>query len=108
MSTAPLTLRALPPLLTDCVIIGHAQKADVIFTPPQWFAMCGHMMNENPQNFFLAAYRDEDGKPRFAKPYSYRANALKRAQWAWDTIRGTSKNPTGIGFYPTNGQKQSR
>jgi hypothetical protein len=108
MSTAPLTLRALPSLLTDCVIVGHAQKADVIFTPPEFFAMCAHMMNENSQNFFLTAYRDKDGKPRFAKPYSYRANALKRAQWAWDTIKGTAKNPTGIGFYPTNGQKQSR
>ena len=47
-----LTLRALPTLLTDCVLIGHAEKADVVFTPPQWFAMCAHMMNENPNTTF--------------------------------------------------------
>ena len=28
-----LTLRSLPTLLTDCVIVGHARKADVVFTP---------------------------------------------------------------------------
>lgn len=44
--TTPLTLRALPSLLTDCVIVGHAKKADVVFTPPEWFAMCAHMHNE--------------------------------------------------------------
>jgi hypothetical protein len=54
-----LTLHALPTLLTDCVLVGHAHKADVVFTPPQWFAMCAHMMNENPDNFFLMPYFDE-------------------------------------------------
>jgi hypothetical protein len=49
--SAHLTLKALPTLLTDCVIVGHARKADVVFTPPQWFALCAHMMNENPPNF---------------------------------------------------------
>jgi hypothetical protein len=52
METKPaLTLSArlpLPSQLTDCVLIGHGHKADVIFTPRQWFAMCAHMMNENP------------------------------------------------------------
>jgi hypothetical protein len=105
MRTA-LTLRALPTLLTDCVLVGHAEKADVIFTPPQWFAMCAHMMNENPQNFFLMAYRDKDGKAKFAR--AYHANADDRIDWAWDTVKGTSKIPASIGFYPTNAQRQSR
>jgi hypothetical protein len=104
--TAPLTLRALPTLLTDCVLVGHAKKADVIFTPPQWFAMCAHMMNENPANFFLQAYRDNDGRPKFAK--AFRIDAEKRIAWAWDTITGKAKSPASIGFYPTNEQKQSR
>lgn len=47
-----LTLHTLPSLLTDCVLVGHAQKADVVFTPPQWFATCVHMMNDNPDIFF--------------------------------------------------------
>jgi hypothetical protein len=104
--TTPLTLRALPTLLTDCVLVGHAQKADVVFTPPQWFAMCAHMMNENPFNFFLMAYRDKDGNPKFAKSYSVKVE--NRAAWAWDTITGKARSPASIGFYPTNGQKQSR
>jgi len=53
---------ALPTLLTDCVLIGHAKKADVIFTPRQWFAICAHMMNENPVNFFLILFRDKNGE----------------------------------------------
>ncbi len=28
-----LTLRTLPSLLTDCVLVGHARKADLVFTP---------------------------------------------------------------------------
>jgi hypothetical protein len=101
-----LTLPRLPTLLTDCVLVGHAKKADVIFTPHQWFAMCAHMMNENPENFFLMPYRDKDGKARFAK--SYRVDWEKRANWAWDTIRGKAKSPASIGFYPTNGERQTR
>jgi hypothetical protein len=103
---AALTLRSLPTLLTDCVLIGHAEKADVIFTPRQWFAMCAHMMNNNRANFFLMPYRDEDGKPKFAKAYN--ADADKRIAWAWDTITGKAKLPASIGFYPTNAHRQSR
>jgi hypothetical protein len=101
-----LTLRALPTLLTDCVIVGHAKKADVVFTPPRWFAACVHMMNENPENFFLMAYRDKDGNPKFAK--SYNVKVEERAAWAWDTITGKAKLPASIGFYPTNAKRQSR
>ena len=97
---------ALPTLLTDCVLVGHAKKADVVFTRRQWFALCVHMMNENPPNFFLMPYRNRQGKPRFAK--SYRVKADDRIQWAWDTITGKAKSPASIGFYPTNAQRQSR
>ena len=103
---AALKLRSLPSLLTDCVLIGHAEKADVIFTPRQWFAMCAHMMNNNPANFFLMPYRNKGGKPKFAKAYN--ANADDRIQWAWDTITGKAKAPASIGFYPTNAQRHSR
>jgi hypothetical protein len=101
-----LALKALPTLLTDCVILGHAEKADVIFTPRQWFAMCAHMMNENPSNFFLMPYQDKDGNAKFAK--AYKAKADERINWSWNTITGKAKNPASIGFYPTNGHKQSR
>src|SRR6266481_1613360 len=106
MRTAPLTLRALPTLLTDCVLVGHAQKADVVFTPRQFFGMCTHMMNGNSPSVFLMPYRDKDGKATFAK--AYKAEADERIQWAWDTITGRAKLPTSIGFYPTNPQRQSR
>src|SRR5262245_54414811 len=101
-----LTLRSLPSLLTDCVLIGHAQKADVVFTPPQWFALCIHMMNKNPSNFFLMPYQDKSGKAKFAK--AFRVDVEKRMQWAWDTITGRAESPASIGFYPTNNQRQSR
>jgi hypothetical protein len=101
-----LTFRSLPPLLTDCVLIGHARKADVVFTPPQWFALCIHMMNKNSSNFFLMPYQDKSGKAKFAK--AFRVDVEKRMQWAWDTITGRAKSPASIGFYPTNNQRQSR
>jgi hypothetical protein len=88
------------------VIVGHGRKADVVFTPRQFFALCAHMLNENPQNFFLMPHQDENGKAKFAK--AFRADAHKRMQWAWDTITGKAKFPTSIGFYPTNPQRQSR
>jgi hypothetical protein len=106
MIASPLTLRSLPTLFTDCVLVGHARKADVVFTSRQFFAMCAHMMNENPANFFLMPYQDKNGTAKFAK--AYRANAGDRAQWAWDTITGKAKVPASIGFYPTNSQRQSR
>jgi hypothetical protein len=103
-----LTLSTLPKLLPDCVLVGHAKRADVIWTPRQWFEMCIHMMNDNPSNFFLMPYRDDDGTPRFKK--AFRADVEKRMGWAWDTITGTAKpeRPGSIGFYPTNAQRQSR
>ena len=48
--------------MTDCVIVGHARKADVVFTSPQWFAVCAHMRNGNPANFFLMPYRNKGGR----------------------------------------------
>ena len=97
---------ALPTLLTDCVIVGHARKADVVFTPRQWFALCVHMMNENPANFFLMPYRDKNGQPRYAKAFS--ADAEKRMLWAWDTITGKAKLGASIAFYPTNAERKTR
>ena len=101
-----LASATLPTLLTDCVIIGHARKADVVFTPRQWFALCVHMMNENPANFFLMPYRDKNGQPRYTK--AFRADAEKRMQWAWDTITGKAKLPASIAFYPTNAERKTR
>src|SRR5262249_35241548 len=104
--TAPLTLHSLPTLLTDCVLVGHAKKADVVFTSRQWLAMCAHMMNENRANFFLMPYQDKNGNAKFAK--ALKADAEKRIQWAWDTITGKARFPGSIGFYPTNCYNESR
>jgi hypothetical protein len=101
-----LKLRNLPTLLTDCVIVGHAKKADVVFTSRQWFAICTHMMNENPANFFLMLFCDENGKAQFKK--AFRPDVNKRIPWAWDTITSKAKSPTSIGLYPTNADRTSR
>ena len=104
--TLKLDATALPTLLTDCVIVGHAKKADVVFTPRQWFAICAHMMNENPVNFFLMLFCDKNGEAQFKK--AFRADVKKRIQWAWDTMTGRAKSLTSIGFYPTNADRKSR
>lgn len=100
-----LTLRSLPTLLTDCVLVGHARKADVVFTSRQFFAICAHMLNENPANFFLMPYQ-KNGQAKYAKAFS--ADAGKRIAWAWDTITGKAQSPASIAFYPTNAERKSR
>jgi hypothetical protein len=101
-----LALRQLPMLLTDCVLVGHARKADLLFTPPQYFAICAHMLNENPANFFLMPYRDKEGQPKYAK--AFKANVTKRVPWTWDTITGRARSPASIAFYPTNAEGKTR
>jgi hypothetical protein len=102
-----LTLGTLPSLLTDCVLVGHARKADVVFTPRQWFALCVRMMNDNPAGFFLKPYRDNDGQPKYAKANPFRADAKKQIAWAWDTITGKAKLPGSIALYPTNAERKT-
>jgi len=101
-------LQTLPSLLTECVIVGHARKADVIFTPRQFVALCIHMLNENPLSFFLKPYRDNDGQAKYAKANPFRADAKKQIAWAWDTVTGKAKSTGSVGFYPTNEKRESR
>jgi len=100
-----LRLRELPSLLTDCVIVGHARKANMVFTLRQFFALCIHMLNENPPNFFLIPYREND-QAQYKK--AFRVKAADRIAWAWDTITGKAKRPASIGFYPTNSERKTR
>jgi hypothetical protein len=96
----------LPVLATNCLLVGHAQKADVVWTREDFMALCKHMMNDNELNFFLIPYRKEDGTAHFAK--AKKARSDRRAPWAWDTITGRAKNPASIGFYPRNAEDKSR
>jgi len=100
-----LDAAALPTLLTDCVIIGHARRADVVFTARQWFAICMHMLTENPANFFLMPYL-KDGHAKYSK--AFKADVEKRMQWAWDTITGKARLAASIAFYPTNTERKTR
>jgi hypothetical protein len=81
--TLELDPPALPTLATNCALVGHAQKADVVWTRNDFLALCEHMMNGNERNFFLIPYRKEDGTAHFAKAKTARAD--RRASWAWDT-----------------------
>lgn len=97
----------LPQLATLPVIIGHAQKADLVWTDEQFRDLCLHMLNGNPDNFFLMPYRDsKTGEPEYAK--ARKASARHRIQWAWDTVRGTAGAKASVGFYPRNGDGESR
>src|SRR6266576_1333772 len=103
--TLELNSSALPTLLTDCVIVGHARRADVVFTARQWFAICMHMLNDNPANFFLMPYL-KDGQAKYSK--AFKADVEKRMQWAWDTITGKARLAASIAFYPTNTERKTR
>jgi hypothetical protein len=104
--TLELDSATLPTLATNCVLVGHAQRADVVWTRDDFIALCDHMMNGNQRDFFLIPYRKENGTAHFAK--AKKARSDKRASWAWDTITGCAKNPASIGFYPRNSDGKSR
>jgi hypothetical protein len=98
----------LPTLSDRCLIVGKPKRADLIWSQGDFLALCEHMMNDNPLNYFLLAWLDAASRQaRFAKapPHS---RAHKRASWAWATITGKAKAKTAIGFYPSNSEKKSR
>jgi hypothetical protein len=99
-------VKALPTLAANCLLIGHAQRADVVWTKSDFLALCAHMANENDPSFFMIPYRDATGKAQFAK--SRKPRCERHAIWAWDTITGKAKTRASIGFYPRNSHNASR
>src|SRR5262249_42154013 len=96
-----LALQASPHLPTHRYFLGHATKADGLWTRDDFRAVCQLMLNGNSQYYFMQAYYDERiAKARF--PKSKTVKASKRLEWAFDTITGRAKSKTGIGFYPDN------
>ncbi len=95
----------LPTLATHCLLVGHAQKADVVWTKTDFFALCDIMRNGNDPHFFMIPYQKEDGTAHFAK--AKKARVDRYTNWAWDAITGKAKKPAGIGFYPRNGDSKS-
>lgn len=103
----PLDKPRLPTLANNCYILGQAKRADVLWSERDFLALCEHMLNGNPLTHFLAAWTDkESGQARFAKATKCRAD--KRASWAWASITEKAKVKTGIGFYPSNAEGESR
>jgi hypothetical protein len=97
----------LPTLANHCFIVGEAKRADVIWSEGDFKTLCEHMLNENPLSHFLNVWIDANGKAQFTKAPVW-SRADRRASWAWATIIGKAKGPTGIGFYPSNPERQSR
>jgi hypothetical protein len=98
----------LPTLANHCFIVGEAKRADVIWSEGDFKALCEHMLNDNPPDYFLSAWIDKaSGQARFAKAPRW-SRADKRASWAWATITGNTKVQTAIGFYPSNAEQKSR
>jgi hypothetical protein len=100
-----LDAAALPTLAANCVLIGHAQRADVVWTKTDFVALCEIMRNGNDRHFFMIPYQKEDGSAHFAK--AKKARADRYASWAWDTVTGKAKRRASIGFYPRNGDGKS-
>src|SRR6266545_1861944 len=94
-SNLPELSEELPTLATNCVLVGHAQKADVFWTGNEFLALCDHMMNCNEANFFMIPYRDKNGKAQFVK--ARKPRAAKHARWAWDTITRSAETSASIG-----------
>ena len=98
----------LPTLANHCFIVGEGKRADVIWSEGDFLALCEHMLNENPPDYFLSAWIDQaSGQARFAKAPRW-SRADKRTNWAWATVTGKAKSKTAIGFYPSNTEKKSR
>ena len=98
----------LPTLANQCFIVGGAKRADVIWSEGDFKALCEHMLNDNPPDYFLSAWIDKaSAQPRFAKAQRW-SRADKRASWAWATITGKAKVQTAVGFYPSNVEQKSR
>ena len=97
----------LPTLANNCYIVGEAKRADVIWSEGDFKTLCEHMLNENPLSHFLNVWIDGRGQARFTKAPIW-ARADRRASWAWATLTGKAKGQTGIGFYPSNQEAQSR
>jgi hypothetical protein len=97
----------LPSLANKCYLVGEGKRANVVWSEGDFLALCEHMLNGNPLTHFLAAWNDRrTGCARFAKATGARAD--KRAKWAFGTITGRAKVTTSIGFYPSNGDGESR
>jgi hypothetical protein len=103
--TLELDSSVLPTLATNCVLVGHAQKADVVWTKRDFVELCEMMRNGNDQHFFMIPYKKEDGTAHFAK--AKKARVDKYMTWAWDAITGSAKKPASIGFYPRNADGKS-
>src|SRR2546430_8484331 len=82
--TLELDSCALPTLATNCVLVGHGQKADLVWTKKDFVTLCEMMRNGNDPHFFMIPYQKEDGTAHFAK--AKKARADKYATWAWDAI----------------------
>jgi len=87
-------------------MIGHCDKADIVWTRDEFFTICDHMMNGNPPTDFMLIYRDKDNRAKFAKAKNLKMS--RRASWAWDSITGRAKSQVGIGFYPSNHEGKTR
>lgn len=107
MSALQTAIESLPSLATECVLIGHAQKADFVWTKAEFMSLCEHMLNGNEANFFMIPYRrTADGVASFAKAKKPRVQ--RHADWAWETVTGRAKTPASIGFYPRTPDGKSR
>src|SRR5260370_21801904 len=101
----PVLSLHLAQLETNCYFVAHGRKATVLWARYDYRALCHRMHNGNPDHEFLICYRDAQDKARFSK--AFKAKLSARIDWAFDTMSGTAKVKTGIGFYPCNADGES-
>jgi hypothetical protein len=81
-------------------------RANEIWSKAEFAWLCQIMLNGNGKSEFLLAYQDNSGVTCFCRAKS--AKVAQRVDWAWSSIAGAPSQKTGIGFYPSNQQGQSR
>jgi len=85
MSALELDAQSLPSLAATCIVIGHGQKADIVWTKQEFLSLCDYMLNGNAPNDFMLVYNNlKTNKPVFQKAKN--CIAARRASWAWETI----------------------
>jgi hypothetical protein len=94
------------PALPARVFLEPPARADALWTKEQFIALVMHMMNDNPINHFLTVWRDNDGKPGYAKADSHK-RASEHAKWTYDTITGKARRKTSMGVYSKNADNES-
>jgi hypothetical protein len=98
-----LTLNSPAPLATNCVLIGHCDRAVVVWTGTEFRTLCEHILNGNSQTDFMLVYRDQENRPKFAKANRYATGRAIRQNFLRPLNHSALKNACPKSVATSNG-----